>query len=264
VEEQKLDVRKLDLPLTGQTPSVGEKKSSAGAQKLSVGDGIVGMLNVFVDPKGTAQRIPAPLSWLWPVISVTIIYVVFGYLMLPYTMAVIDLRMNQQNVTPEQAERARSIAHMIYQFLPVVTPLFVILFTLLFAWLVSVMGSIAGLRAKFRDIFSLMAACALIPALQTAATFVVLRAKGDEITSQEQLTPPFGLDIFLQDIHGGLLALVNFFSIFEVWYLIVLMFALAYLAKSSKGKAFFALTPVWLIPLVIRVIQGMFQNTPGS
>ncbi len=142
--------------------------------------------------------------------------------------------------------------------------MFVILFLLLFAWLVSVMGSVAGLRAKFRDVFSLMAACGLIQSLQTVASYIVLHAKGDEVTTAEQLTPAFGLDIFLQNIHGALFALVNFFSIFEIWYLIVLTFALAYLAKSSKGKAFFAITPAWLLALVIRMVQAMLQGGQGN
>jgi Yip1 domain len=245
---------------------VEEQKLGVQEQKLSVGDGFVGMLNVFVDPAGTAKRIPAPLSWLWPVITLTIIYLVSSYLMLPYTMGLIDLRINQQmaqqNTPVEQAERARNVAHAIYQFLPVATPLLVIVFLLLFAWLVGAMGSIAGVRAKFRDIFALMAACQLIQSLQAIAIYIVVHTKGDEITSQEQLTPPFGLDIFLQNIHGALFALVNFFSIFELWYLIVFTFALAHLAKCSKGKAFFAITPAWVVPILLRVVQGMLQ--PGN
>jgi hypothetical protein len=237
-------------------------------KKLTVADGFIGMLNVFVDPKTTANRVPAPLSWLWPLITLTIIYIVTGYLMLPYIMNLIDVRINQQisqqNTPVEQAERARSVAHAIYQFYPLAIPVIVVVFILFFGWLVSAMASMAGLRTKFRDVFSLMAACSLIPSLQSIATYIVLRAKGDEITSQDQLTPPFGLDIFLQNIHGALLALVNFFSIFQIWYLIVLTLALAYLGKSSKGKAFFAITPAWLLPLVIRVIQGMFQGGQGS
>jgi Yip1 domain len=237
-------------------------------KKLTVGDGFIGMLNVFVDPKTTANRVPAPLSWLWPLITLTIIYIVTGYLMLPYIMNLIDVRINQQisqqNTPVEQAERARTVAHAIYQFYPLAIPVIVVVFILFFGWLVSAMASMAGLRTKFRDVFSLMAACSLIPALQSIATYIVLRAKGDEITSQDQLTPPFGLDIFLQNIHGGLLGLVNFFSIFQIWYLIVLTLALAYLGKSTKGKAFFAITPAWLLPLVIRVIQGMFQGGQGS
>jgi Yip1 domain len=244
---------------------VEEQKLGVQEQKLSVGDGVVGMLNVFVDPAGTAKRVPAPLSWLWPLITLTIIYVVFGYLMMPYIMSLIDLRINQQisqqNTPVEQAERARNVAHAIYQFYPLAIPVFSILFLLLFAWLVSAMGSMAGLRAKFRDIFSLMLACQLIQVLQAPiASYIVLHAKGDEITSQDQLTPPFGLDIFLQDIHGALFGLVNFFSIFEIWYLIVLTFGLAALGKSSKGKAFFAITPAWGLPLMIKVVQAIFQS----
>jgi Yip1 domain len=240
-----------------------EEQKVIQESKPGIGAGIVGMLNVFIDPKATAKRIPAPLSWLWPLLTLIIIYLVAGYLMLPYTMNLIDLRINQQisqqNTPVEQAERARNVAHAIYQFLPLATPVFVVLFLLLFAWLVTAMGSIAGLRAKFRDVFSLMASCSLIAALQTIAIYIVIHTKGDEITSQEQLTPPFGLDIFLQNIHGASFALVNFFSIFEIWYLIVLTFGLAYLAKSSVGKAFFAITPAWVLPLVIRIVQGMLQ-----
>ena len=245
-----------------------DQKLGVQEQKLSVGDGFVGMLNAFVDPAGLAKRVPAPLSWLWPVITLIVIYVVFGYLMLPYTLAVVDLSINQrvreQNIPIEQAQRAADITHKLYQFLPVASPVIFILFLLLFAWLVSAMASMAGLRTKFRDIFSLMAACQLIQVLQTVATYIVVHAKGDEITSQEQLTPPFGLDIFLQNIHGALYGLVNFFSIFDIWYLVVLTFALAYLGKSSKGKAFFAITPAWVLPLVIRVVQAMLQGPQGS
>lgn len=240
-----------------------QQKLATKEQTLSVADGFIGMLNVFVDPAGAAKRIPAPLSWLWPLITLTIIYIVSGYLMLPYVMGLIDVRINQQisqqNTPVEQAERARTVAHAIYQFYPLAVPVIVILFILFFAWLVSAMASMAGLRAKFRDVFALLSACSLIPALQSIAIYIVLRAKGDEITSQDQLTPPFGLDIFLQNIHGALLGLVNFFSIFEIWYLVVLTLALASLGKSSKGKAFFAITPAWVLPLVIKIVQSMLQ-----
>jgi hypothetical protein len=243
---------------------VEEQKLATKEQTLSVADGFIGMLNVFVDPAGAAKRVPAPLSWLWPVITLSIIYVVFGYLMIPYALQLVDVRISQQNIPPEQAERARNITHLVTQFTIPATPVIIIGLLALFAWLVSAMASMAGLRAKFRDIFSLMAACGLIPALQYIATYIVVHAKGDEITSQDQLTPPFGLDIFLQNIHGALLGVVNFFSIFEIWYLIVLTFGMAYLAKSSKGKAFFAITPAWVLPLVIKVVQAMLQGGQGS
>jgi len=224
------------------------------------------MLNVFIDPAATAKRIPAKLSWLWPLISISIIYTVVGYLLLPYTISLADTaiaeRVAQQGLRPEQIERAQSLAHTFSRVAVGFTPVFFIVVLLILAWLVNVMGSVTGARAKFRDVFSFMAACSLIPALQYIAAYVVVRAKGDEVRSVEQLTPPFGLDIFFQDLHGVVHTLVNFFSIFEIWYLVVLTVGLAYLTRSSKGKAFAAITPAWIVPLLLRMIQAAFA--PGG
>jgi hypothetical protein len=200
------------------------------------------------------------------VITVSIIYVAVAYLMLPYTMQLVDFSMQQraatQGIPPERIETARNMAHTISQVGLAFTPVFVIGILALLAWLVTVTGSMLGLRAKFRDLFSLMAACSLITSLQVIATYIVVRAKGDEIQSPEQLMAPFGADIFIQEIHGALLAFVNFFSIFEIWYIVILGLSLAYLTGSSKGKAFAAITPAWLIPLLLAVIRAKFS--PGA
>jgi len=241
--------------------AVENQKLGIQEQKLSVGDGFIGMLNAFVDPVGTAKRVPAPLSWIWPMIILCIVYITVGILTAPYAISIADAQIAQRGLSPEQVENARRITHIISQITPIATPVFVILFLALFAWLTVAIGSIAGLRAKFRDVFSLMASCGLIVALQSIATVIVVRTKGDEITSQDQLTPPFGLDIFLQNSHGPLLAIANFFSIFEIWYLVVLTIGLAALAKTTKGKAFFAISLTWVVPLLIRIVQAMFQPT---
>jgi hypothetical protein len=243
---------------------VEEQKPGTQQQQLSVGDGIIGMLNAFVDPQGAAKRVPAPYAWVWPLLILTILVLVFGYLMLPYQLTLQDAQIAQRTTDPAQADRARALAHTITQFIIPFTPLIVAGFIALFAWLISMVGSMLAMRTKFRDVFSLLAACSLIPALQTIATFIVVRTKGDEITSPEQLTPPFGLDIFLQNVHGTLLAILNFFSIFQIWYLIVLTLGLAYLTRSSKGKAFAAITPAWLIPLFLQIVRSMFQGNSGS
>jgi hypothetical protein len=229
----------------------------------SIGSGMVGMFNAFVDPAGLAKAVKAKLFWLWPLIIVSIIFVVFGYLMMPYTLQLGEVRLAQQNVPPERLENARNMTRTITQVFVYLVPVFIVLFTMLGAWLVAVTGSIVGLRAKFRDIFSLMMATSLIASLQYIATYIVLRSKGDEITSQEQMTPAFGLDIFIP-AHGVLLTLLNFFSIFQIWSLVILALALASLTGSSKGKAFAAITPAWLIPLIFRIIGSMFGGGGSS
>jgi hypothetical protein len=235
-------------------------------ESLGVASGPLGMLNAFVDPMGLAKRVRAKLFWLWPLITICIIYVAVGYLMLPYTMQLVDFSMQQrmaaQNLPADRMETARNMAHTFSQVGIAFTPIFVVGILALLAWLVSVTGSMVGLRAKFRDVFSLMAACSLITSLQFIATYIVIRTKGDEIQSPEQLMAPFGADIFIQDVHGPTLALLNFFSIFEIWYLVILGLSLAYLTGSSKGKAFAAITPAWIVPLLLSMLRAKFS--PGA
>jgi hypothetical protein len=218
----------------------------------SVASGIFGMFNAFVDPAGLARACKAKLFWLWPLTIASIIFVTFGFLMMPYTLQLVDVKMAERNLQPEQLENAKRMTHTFTQVGVFVTPVFLVLFLMLGAWLVVVTGSMLGVRAKFRDVFCLSSATLLIGCLQYVANYVVIRSKGDEITTQEQLTPAFGLDIFIP-AHGVPLAILNFFSIFEIWSLVILGLALASLSGASKGKAFAAITPAWLIPLIFRI-----------
>jgi hypothetical protein len=228
-----------------------------------VADGLVGLVNVFVDPKTTAEKVPSRMSWLWPVIVLLIGYGVVTYLMTPFTMQMMDATIKQRNLPPEQAEQALAVGRTIGQVISYLTPVLGIAFIALFALLVKVVYSMMDIRPKFHDVFSLLAACSIIPFLQVAANYVVLRAKGDPVESAEQMQQPFGLDIFMQGLHGAAFAFVHFFSIFEIWYLIVLIFGLTFLTRSTKMQALIASTPVWLLPLAMVMIGAMFQKSPS-
>jgi hypothetical protein len=223
---------------------------------------MVGMFNAFVDPGGLAKAVKAKLFWLWPLIIVSIVFIVVGYLMLPYTLQLQDLKMAEK-MAPDQLENAKNMAHKFAPVGVIVAPIFVTLFTLLGAWLVSVLGSILGVRAKFRDIFSISMACMLIGCLQYIAAYIVILTKGDEIVNQEQLSPAFGLDIFVP-AHGATLAFLNFFSIFEIWSLVIFGLAVASLTGASKGKAFIVITPSWLIFLIIRIAVAALTGGGSS
>lgn len=232
------------------------------------GGGLAGTLNVFVDPGATAKHAAKKGFWLWPTLILVIGFMVFGYLMMPYNAQLAEIKFQEraqtQNVPAEQLETGRKITHIVGYVVIFIIPVFVIGFTALFAWLINVMLSMLAAKGRFRDTFGMLMACGLIPFLQYAAGYVEVRAKGDAITSQEQLQPPFGLDIFLQGLHGVALAFVHFFSIFEIWYLVVLTFGIAALYGIPKGKAFAAITPAWVIPLILALIGGLFTGKSGG
>lgn len=229
-------------------------------EQNTIAGGLIGMMNVFIDPAATARRVPSRLFWVWPVVVLSIISIVVGYLMLPFSLQLADIKMAQQNLPAERIESARRITHLISNVIVALSPVFIVAFLALFAWLVVVASSVLSIRARFRDVFSLMAACALIPALERIASYIVIRSKGDEITSAEQMQPAFGLDIFTSGLHGPPLAILNFFSIFEIWYLVVLGLGFAYLTGSSKSKAFVAITPAWLLPLLFKIVGSLFSR----
>jgi hypothetical protein len=234
-------------------------------ESSATGSSLAGMLNVFVDPGTTAKYATRQGFWLWPALTLVIGFMIFGYLMQPYNAQLGEAKLQEQaqtqNLPAERLETGRKITHIIGYVLMFIIPVFVILFSMLFAWLTNVMLSMLGTKGRFRYTFGLLLACGLIPFLQYAASYVEIRAKGDPISSQEQMQPPFGLDIFLQGLHGVPLAFVHYFSIFQIWYLLVLTFGIAALYKIPKGKAFAAITPAWVIPLIFALIGGIFNKS---
>ena len=238
------------------------------ATDAGAASGPLGMLNVFVDPRAAALRARTKLFWLWPLIALAIIYLAIGYLMLPYARQLADYRLNdmlsQQSISSANVEMARRATNLITAIAVPLTPLIVIVTIVFLAWLVETAGSMTGARATFRDVFALLSACYLILALQSIAVYFVIRMRGEEIQSQEQLAPPFGLDIFFPSLHGPAFAILNFFSLFEIWYVVILGLGFAYLTGASKAKAFAATAPAWILPLVFRVIGSLFALARGG
>ncbi len=216
------------------------------------------MFNAFVDPAATAKAAKAPLAWLWPLILLCVAVALLSMFTMPLTINIV--RQNQAGLPAQQVEQTLKGMEMFSKIGLVVGPFFVVLFSLAIAGLVTLMASMLSVRTKFRDIFTLMSLCSMISILQIVATYFVLNAKKDELASMQQLQPPFGLDIFFSEIKGPLFAILNFFSLFQVWYLVMLGLALAYLAGVSKGKAFAAITPAWLIPLLFKIVGSLFQR----
>jgi len=237
-------------------------------ESSGMGSSLAGLLNVFVDPGTTAKHAAKKGFWLWPALILVIGFLVFGYLMMPYTAQLVDVKIQQQiqaqGAPADRLETARNMGHIFMYVGLIATPVFVILFSMLIAWLINVMLSMVAAKGRFHDTFGLLLACGLIPFLQYVATYFEVRFKGDPITSQEQFQAPFGLDIFLQGLHGVPLAFVHFFSIFEIWYLVVLTVGISAMYGISKGKAFASITPAWVIPLIFALIGALFSGGSSS
>jgi uncharacterized membrane protein YhaH (DUF805 family) len=116
-------------------------------ENAGAGSGFMGMFNAYVDPQGLSKRVPDKLFWLWPLITVILIFIVFGYLMVPYTLQLVDAQMAQRNIPPESLERARNIGHMFGQASVFITPVFVVLLLMLIPSCSNINANIAHLNS---------------------------------------------------------------------------------------------------------------------
>src|SRR5260221_7733962 len=103
-------------------------------ESSGLGSSLGGMLNVFVDPGTTAKHAAKPGFWIWPMLTLVIGFMVFGYLMAPFNAqlgeAKFQERAQTQNIPAEQMETARKITHVVGYVLIVVVPVVVILFSM--------------------------------------------------------------------------------------------------------------------------------------
>jgi hypothetical protein len=229
----------------------------AAPARASFSDILSGMLNVFIDPDATAKQVVKKGFWIWPLLVTIVVTAALGYLLVPSILRVMQLN-PPPNVTREQLAQPvfRTFVYLSAVIFPVVGTFVVVLLS---AWLTSVTCTVMGIQAKFGALFSLVSATTLISLLEAMAGFVVVKMKGDDLQSMQEFQSPFGLDIFLSGVKGPLLAFLHYFSIFRIWYIVMLALILATMTRIPKGKAFVATVPAWLVPLLFAVVISFFQ-----
>jgi hypothetical protein len=225
-----------------------------------MGADIAAVLNMFLDPASAVKRIESKWIWVFPLAVLSVISAAIGWMTIPITTQIM-VRNPPDGTTREAMQRALPTIEMFSKIGVFASPIIIVVITLMLAGLLLVACQVLGIQAKFQNLFNLVAMASIIKAVHSLATFAVIKLKGDELQSVQDLSPPLGLDIFLPDgTSKALLAAVNYFSIFQVWFLIAVALGLAAFTRSGKGKAFAAITPIWIFPLILAVGAAMFRR----
>lgn len=242
-----------DLMAVPELPVTQEEQGSFA------GD-LVGMFNFFIDPGGAAKLIRHKWFWVGPILLVSIVTVVTTYQMLPFIIHVIEVSPPPGNM--DAATYQQSLPRIIgfYKLLPFIAPFIAVIMTLIAALVLFGTCAVMQIKTKFLWLFNLIAGAGLISMLQAVAMVLVLKGKG-EVSSQAELQPPLGLDIFMpESMSKVVLAFVGFFTPFQVWYIVMLGLTFAVAFKVSKGKAFGAISPLILLLLVFKLVGAAFQK----
>ena len=226
----------------------------------SLTDDIVGMGNFFIDPVGAAQRVFRKWFWLGPLVLISIVSTIAIYMRMPLMQHVLEVVPPPANLSPEQFQKNISIAMTIQRISMYLTPVLTGVFMAIQALILFGMCSVLTVNAKFRPLFNLVAGCSLIQMLAAIASLIILKAKG-EVSTMAELNPPLGLDIFLsEEANKYLTAIIGFFSLFEIWWAVMMVLTLSAAFRVSKGKAFAIVLPLLLLGLVFRLTGAMFQR----
>ena len=231
---------------------------TSGNSSENVGSNIAGMGTFFIDPQGAAKRLFTKWFWVWPLLVFMLVSLVGNFVVTPIVQNVLTSQPVPAGVNPETYQRQIEIGMKVQRITGIVFPALMIAFQALVLW---GMASVVAVEAKYRQMLNLAAGCALIQALAAIAGVIILKAKGD-ISSMAELRPALGLDIFLPDsTNKVLLALVGYFSIFEIWWIVMMVLILCAAYRIGKAKAAAIVAPLVLISLVFRVVIAAFQRS---
>ena len=232
---------------------MSETESAAGDQFLP-------LLDIFIDPASAGRRIDRQAPWLWPTLIIAVGTLIMGYLMVPLGLRIVQMN-PPPNIPREVFQQQLPMIEKVTYITVVLTPLFIAIKLLALAGLLKLVTMMADIQLGFKKLFSLIAHSNLIVLLEGIAVFVVVRAKGDEVQTAEDLMPALGLDLLVRgDVGKPLLAALHFFSVFEFWFIAVLVIAFAALARCSKLKAFWVTLPVWILGLIASVLMSLFRH----
>ena len=219
---------------------------------------VLAILNIFINPAASVryQRAQGKLAWLPPILLAAVISGGISLVL----RALFEQAMYKDLLDKMSAEKAReamAFASGTLTFSAVMTPVMLAIMLAISAALVLGFSTIAGVRTVFTDVFTLLAHCALIPLTAQVAQAVVVQLRG-ELTSMAGMQPSFGLDLLLGDDAPRLLqGLLNYFSFFTLWYIVILALGYAALTGVSKAKAFGVTSPVWVLGLIFAVVGSL-------
>lgn len=234
--------------------------SGSSAEPESFAGDLVGMGSFFIDPQGAARRVFHKWFWIGPLVIFSIVTVTANYLMMPMVQHVLEVSPIPAGSSPDQYQRGVDMALTIQRIGMYFSPLVVAFILALQALVLLATCSVLTIDVKFQWLFNLVAGCSLIQVLASIASLAILKGKG-EISTMPELRPALGLDIFLPEgTNKYAAAFLGYFSIFEIWWIVMMVLVFSAAFRVRKGKAFAAILPLVAVSILLRIGAAVFQK----
>jgi hypothetical protein len=221
---------------------------------------LAGLPSFFIDPESAAKRVHSKWFWIVPLLIASIVAIAVGIYMTPLILHVAAVAPMPDGVTPEQHDRGVAFAGTATKIGVYLSPVLTAVIWALEAAILLGLATVTGVSARFGALFNLVAGCAMIQSLAAIATAVILHFKGDVSTAAE-LKPAMGLDIFMPEgTNKFLVAVGGSFSIFQIWWLVMMALIFAAAFRVSKVKSFAVVLPLWILGVILAMVGAIFQK----
>jgi hypothetical protein len=226
----------------------------------SFADDLAGIPSFLIDPQGSARRVHTKWFWVGPLILFSIVSIIAGIVLTPIAQHVMEIAPIPDGVDPAVYQQRLQQGFKFQSYAIYLAPITTAIIFALQAVVLFGVSQIFTVKATFRQMFNLIAGCSIIQLLSSIASVIILKTKG-EISTMAELRPALGLDIFLPEgTNKFLMAFLGYFSIFEVWWMVMLVLIASAAFKVNKGKAAMIVAPLVLISLLFRVGAAVFQR----
>ena len=226
----------------------------------STADNIAGIGAFLIDPGGAARRIFHKWFCVGPWILMAAVAFAGSYFTLPIVQHVLEVAPTPPGADPAAMQKGAEMGMRLGRIGMYAAPVTTFVLFSIQAGILFGMTSVLSIDAKFRQLLNLVAGCSIIQVLATVATVVILRTK--DIATMAELRPALGVDIFMPESSNKfLVATLGYFSIFEIWWIVMMILVLSTAFRIPKGRAFVVVLPLLLISLVFRLTGAAFARS---
>jgi len=220
------------------------------------------IFDIFVDPFKVFARIDAGLAWWKPFILVTAVAMILGYLMLPFQRKMIEL--NPRGLSEEQLQKTVDGFGKFAPVTLIIVPILLIITYLIVAGVVHLVINIMSSRSSFKKTLSLISFCGIITILEQIIGTVVLKMRGlESVESAADMKFSLSLAPLVGEGKGLLNAVLQSFSIFQIWYYVVLILGIAAIFKISRKQAVIPTLLIWILSVLMILVGSKFSGGMG-
>ncbi len=218
---------------------------------------LLNLFDIIVDPAGVAERLADRRTWLYPLLLIAAGSLLMGIYNLPLLQHVAEQNL-PAGLSEEQVQETLASVIRTQKIGLFLSPLGLPLKWLLGAALLFMSCVLLDIRVKYQSLFALLAQCGLITFIQDVTVFLIIRLRAEKVETIADLSPRLGLDLVFTNLGPTWMMVLNYFSVFTVAYILALTLALSVTGNCTKGKAFLATIPNWLLPLCIGIGFSLF------